>query len=58
MSTLVRFARWCEGNAANIAATLSFAAVAAGFWMVYEPLGLIVPGAAVFALLVVRQLRG
>jgi hypothetical protein len=45
-------------NGESLAATLAFAAIAAGFWLAWPPLGLIVPGAIVFLCLVFTRLRG
>jgi hypothetical protein len=42
----------------SLAATAAFAALAAGFWMAWRPLGLIVPGAIVFGALVWSHYRG
>lgn len=42
----------------NALAVGSLAAIAAGCWLAWAPLGLIVPGAVVLSLLILDQLRG
>jgi hypothetical protein len=41
----------------NLLALASFAALAAGFWLAWPPLGLIVPGGIVFAALAWSHVR-
>lgn len=36
----------------------AFGSIAAGFWMAWEPLGLIVPGAIIFGALVYSRVSG
>lgn len=45
-------------NVPNLLAAASLAAVAAGFWLLHPGLGLIVPGAVVFAALSYTHLKG
>lgn len=42
----------------NAVFTAAFFATAAGFWMAWPPLGLIVPGMILMCLLIVSQLMG
>lgn len=44
--------------AASWAAALALAAIAAGFWLAWAPLGLIVPGCIVFGCVSWSYLRG
>lgn len=48
---------WLSDNAPNLLATASLAAIAAGCWMAWPPLGLIVPGVIVFGCLTMDRLR-
>lgn len=50
--------RWLLGNAQNLVATLALGAIGVGCWMQHPPLGLIVPGAIVFAALAWTRVRG
>jgi hypothetical protein len=49
---------WTVANGESLAATGSLAAIAAGCWMAWPPLGLIIPGAIVFLCLASTRLRG
>lgn len=53
-----RLTLWLASNSRGILAFVALLAIAAGFWMAYSPLGLIVPGALVFGLLCWSHLRG
>ncbi len=53
-----RLLDWARQNAEPLAAVAAFAALAAGFWLLSPALGLIVPGAIVFAALTWKHLRG
>lgn len=53
-----RVLSWCLTNARNLTAAAALAAVSVGFWLYSPPLGLIVPGAVVFASLAFTRLRG
>lgn len=50
--------RFLMANAANLLATTALAAIAAGCWMAWQPLGLIVPGVIVFGCLAYTRTRG
>lgn len=49
---------WIRINDVGLLATGSLAAISAGFWLAWPPLGLIVPGSLVFACLVYAHLTG
>jgi hypothetical protein len=55
---LLRAAHGLAANAASIIATAALAAIGAGFWMAWPPLGLIIPGSIVFGCLALTRLRG
>lgn len=58
---LTGFGRRCVlallANAANLLALASLVMIGVGFWLAWEPLGLIIPGVLVFACLIWGRLR-
>lgn len=58
MSRLRLLLSWTGNNARGLAALLSLLSLAAGFWLAWPPLGLIVPGAVVFGCLAYSHVRG
>lgn len=54
---VARVVRGVAGEVRFIAAAAAMVAIGVGLWMAWAPLGLIVPGTVVFALVVYGELR-